>query len=579
MARAEIEALRAKMREEGIFAFIVPSDDYHASEYVGDHFKARRFLSGFTGSAGTLIVTPNEAGLWTDGRYFLQAAIQLEGSGIDLYRSGEQGVPTMDEFLAEKTPEGGVVSFDGRQVSRKRFLELQAKLPKAEVRTNERVIDAVFTPRPPMSRESAWLMDDAVAGEACEARLSRVREAMAKEGCSAHLVAALDDIAWIFNLRGNDVQHTPVALAYALIENERATLFIDRAKLTDADCARLSRAGVELKPYDAAYEIAPEGRVLLDTGRVNCLLASRVKEPVDRVNPSTLMKIVKNSAEQAGFREAHVRDGLALTRFMMWLKSAVKTERVTELSASEKLSALRREQQGCFDDSFETICGYMAHGAIVHYSATPETDATVEPRGLLLVDSGGQYDCGTTDVTRTIAVGELTDEMKRTFTLVLKGTLALMSLRFPRGVTGRELDIACRRIFWDAGLDYNHGTGHGVGFVGSVHEGPNGFMWKRECAPFEAGMVTSDEPGQYYADKFGVRTENLILCVDRGDGLLGFEPLTLAPIDLDAVDASLLTANELEELNRYHALVCETLSPRLDGDTAAWLKRATRPIE
>lgn len=589
---ARLEALRAKMREAGMAAYYIPTDDFHLSEYVGEHFKCRAYLSGFTGSAGVLIVTLQEAGLWVDGRYFIQGEEQLKGTPITLYKMGEEGVPTTLAFLKEKLGAGDVLGFDGRTVPTGfgRAVEEALREKGAGIAPDCDLVDAVWAERPPLSEAPAWVLEERYAGESVGEKLKRLREEMRQRAVKAHVLASLMDVAWLFNLRGSDVACTPVVLSYAVIEQEEACLFIDERKLNDKVRAHLNKNGVTVLPYDGVYDyLARYGgaRVLISEGSLNFALYAKLQQAgaviVDEPNPTTLMKAIKNETELLGIREAHLQDAVVMVRFMKWLKESIGKVPLTELQAAQKLDAMRLEQESCRDLSFGTICGYGAHGAIVHYSVTEESDIPLEPRGLLLVDSGGQYDGGTTDITRTFALGSLTDEEKRHFAITLRSMLSLQNARFLYGTTGAALDMLARQPFWAEGLDYKHGTGHGVGHLLSVHEGPNSFRHNgKNSAVMEEGMVTTDEPGVYITNSHGIRLENELVCC-RGEKneygqFMYFEPLTFVPLDLDAVDASLLSPEDKARLNAYHGAVYEALAPRLNEAEREWLKGYTRAV-
>ena len=549
MTTAEkLTALRRAMAQRGLAAYLVLTDDFHASEYVGDYFKAREYLSGFTGSAGTLLILPSCALLWTDGRYFLQAESQLAGSGIELMRSGEPDVPTLERFLLAELEDGSLLGFDARTVNTALARRLGNKLRTKHIRFagDEDLVDALWPDRPPLSAAPVWELGIEYAGEARADKLARVRAAMADEGADA--------------------------------EEVKASLAAD---------------GVRLADYESIYGLVralPRGtRVLLDGTTANYRLTQSVPdgaETLDRPSPIVPMKAVKNAVEQENLRRAHLADGIALTRFLRWLKHDAVREGATELSAAAKLEEYRRESADYLEPSFDPILAYGPHGAIVHYEATEETDVPLEAHGLLLADTGGHYRTGTTDVTRTVALGPVAGEEKRACTLVLRGHLALAAARFRAGVTGENLDILARGPLWDEGLDYNHGTGHGVGYLLSVHEGPQRIHWSiasnaRHTA-LEPGMIFSDEPGLYLAGKFGVRLENLLLVREAETNAYGrflsLEPLTLAPFDRDTIDPSLLSDRELAQLNAYHARVYETLAPHLDAETRAWLRGVTAPL-
>ena len=583
--------LRREMAQRGMDGYVVVTDDFHGSEYVGDYFKARAYLSGFTGSAGTLVVLPDRAALWTDGRYFLQAAEQLTGSTIELKRMGQPGVPAIGAFLAQHLPEGGVLGFDGRTVSSSFAGTLEKALEAKHIRFagGEDLVDAVWPDRPALSDRPVWELTG--CGLSREEKLAKLREKMAAEDAAYLLLTSLTEIAWALNLRGGDVACTPVFLSFLLIGREDAQLCIQPQAVPADIVEKLTACGVTLRPYGSIYDLLralPAGtRVMADSATANYRIMESLShaEVLDQPSPAVLMKACKTQEETDGFRAAHIKDGAALCRFLYWLKTRIGEEPMTELSAAARLAAFRAEQPDFLDLSFDTIAGYGPHGAIVHYDPTPETDVPLHPEGLLLVDSGAHYRQGTTDVTRTIALGPVTQEEKRMFTLVLKGHLALAAARFPHGATGENLDVLARLPLWEQGLDYNHGTGHGVGFILSVHEGPQSFRWRSTDGrriPLEEGMVISNEPGYYEAGKFGIRHENLVLVragetTDYGQ-FMYLEPLTMAPFDRDAIDVSLLTEAELAQLNGYHRLVYDTVAPLLPAEEQAWLAAATAPL-
>ena len=583
--------LRREMAQRGMDGYVVVTDDFHGSEYVGDFFKARAYLSGFTGSAGTLVVLPDRAALWTDGRYFLQAAEQLTGSTIELMRMGQPGAPAIGAFLAQHLPEGGVLGFDGRTVSSSFAGTLEKALEAKHIRFagGEDLVDAVWPDRPALSDRPVWELTG--CGLSREEKLAKLREKMAAEDAAYLLLTSLTEIAWALNLRGGDVACTPVFLSFLLIGREDAQLCIQPQAVPADIVEKLTACGVTLRPYGAIYDLLralPAGtRVMADSATANYRIMESLShaEVLDQPSPAVLMKACKTQEETDGFRAAHIKDGAALCRFLYWLKTRIGEEPMTELSAAARLAAFRAEQPDFLDLSFDTIAGYGPHGAIVHYDPTPETDVPLHPEGLLLVDSGAHYRQGTTDVTRTIALGPVTQEEKRMFTLVLKGHLALAAARFPHGATGENLDVLARLPLWEQGFDYNHGTGHGVGFILSVHEGPQSFRWRSTDGrriPLEEGMVISNEPGYYEAGKFGIRHENLVLVragetTDYGQ-FMYLEPLTMAPFDRDAIDVSLLTEAELAQLNGYHRLVYDTVAPLLPAEEQAWLAAATAPL-
>lgn len=592
--RERLQALREEMGKRNFAAYIVPTEDFHGSEYVGAHFKAREYLSGFTGSAGTLLVLKESAALWTDGRYFLQAEAQLKDSGITLMKSGEQDVPTLAEYLVKTLAKGARVGFDGRTVTGAFVEKLQSKTAEKQFtfRGKEDLADLVWKERPPLSAEPVWELPAAYAGMTREEKLSKVREKMAEEGADALLVTDLTESAWLLNLRGSDVKNTPVFLAFMLLTKTRALLCAQKAAFSETVCKELAEVGVSLLPYESIADLVaalpPGQRLLVDETKVSYRLLKAVSKGVERINrpsPIALMKAVKTEREIAHMRSAHVKDGGAVTKFLYWLKSRAAQEEITEISAAARLEEFRKEREGYLGPSFDPIVAYGAHGAIVHYEATPETDIKIEPKGFCLVDTGGHYSEGTTDVTRTIALGKLTAEEKRAYTLVLKGHLRLMAAKFPEGVSGRNLDAIARGPLWEQGLDYRHGTGHGVGYLLSVHEGPQNIRWKAgmdKAVPLVVGMIFSNEPGYYEEGKFGIRHENLMLVIMGEKTAYGqflqLEPLTMAPFDREAIEVSLLTKEELGLLNTYHQMVYETLEPQFAGEELAWLKEATAAL-
>lgn len=588
-----LQALRDAMARRDIDACLIPTADFHNSEYVAPHFACRAWLSGFTGSAGTLLVFPHWAGLWTDGRYFLQAARQLEGTGIRLMKSGEPGVPPIRDFLRSSLRAGQTLWFDSRCVTARTgrdYFSLARRLG-VKIRDREDLLEEIWPDRPSLPCAPVRALDPAITGESRREKLDRVRGAVAKEGADLLLLSALEDIAWLLNLRGGDIDHTPVFLAYLALDREGATLFAQPAAFSPALREELEADGVRLAPYGGVFpwanRLSRERTVQLDPSRVSARLLTGIPSGVkvlERPDPTLAMKAVKNPTEQEGFRTAHLEDGVALTRFMYWLKTRAGGEPVTELSAAAHLESLRRASPHYLMPSFDPILAYGDHSAVVHYSPTPETDRPLQREGFLLADTGGHYTTGTTDCTRTYALGPLTAEQKTRYTAVLRGNLALAAARFRAGCTGLNLDILARAPLWDLGLDYNHSTGHGVGNLLSVHEGPQSIRWRSpgEDAPLEAGMVTSDEPGVYFPGEYGIRLENLMLCT-QGEttpfgSFLAFETLTLTPFDLDGVDPDQMTPRERDLLNAYHARVLAAIAPRLPSEEAAWLAHATRPI-
>lgn len=586
-----LAALRDVMRRESIDAFIFPSTDPHNGEYVPEHWEGRKWISGFNGSAGTAVVTMDAAALWTDSRYFLAAAEQLEGTEFKLMKERVEGTPSIIKWLGQKLSfvSSPVVGIDGMVNSEASVAELIAGLGNEggiTVRTNFDPLGQIWTGRPPVPQNKITVHPLEYAGESCASKLERIRAMLKDMNACGMLAAALDDIAWTLNLRGSDVHCNPVFVAYLLITSRHATLFVDGAKLDDGVREYLKGEGVDTADYNkvkdalAAYS---EYNILLDPCEINHTLFSAVRcEKVAQPSPIPYMKAVKNSAEIEGFRRAMLRDGVALVKFLRWLKPAVEAGGETEMSVDRKLTSLRAEQKLFKDISFDTIAAYQEHGAIVHYEATPETDVPLRPEGLILIDSGAQYLDGTTDITRTIALGDVTEEQKLVYTLVLKGHIQLELCKFPRGASGTQLDALARKDMWRYGFNYMHGTGHGVGSYLNVHEGPHQIRMEYRPAPLVEGMTVTDEPGIYLAGRFGVRIENTLLTVPYRDtefgSFLGFESLTLCPIDLAPVKKEMLLPEEKEWLNAYHRTVYDRLSPHLEGEDREWLASACAEI-
>ncbi|WP_373599359.1 aminopeptidase P family protein [Paraclostridium bifermentans] len=596
MIKERLSMLRKHMSEKNIDAYIIPSSDNHQSEYVGDYFKSREFISGFTGSAGTVVVTMNEAGLWTDGRYFIQAENELKDTTIKLFKMGEEGVPSTDEYLDEAIKEGGVLGFDGRVICAKEGSSLEEKLAKKNIKIvyEYDLIDMIWNDRPSLSTEKAFLLDVKYAGETFSSKLNRVREAMKEKGATTHVITTLDDIAWLFNIRGGDVKFNPVVLSYALITLDKVYLFADEAKLNEEILNELNKEAVVIKPYNDIYEfiktLDKDEKILLDSTKINYAILNNIPSEltkIDDFNPTMFMKAQKNKVELENIRNSHIKDGVAFTKFMYWLKTNVGKMEITELSASKKLEDLRREQNGFIEPSFGTIAGYREHAAMMHYSATPESDYKLEASDLFLIDSGGQYFDGTTDITRTMALGEISDELKKHFTAVVRGMINLSMAKFLHGVRGYNLDILARRPMWNMGIDYKCGTGHGIGFLLNVHEAPNGFRWRIvperfDSAVLEEGMVTTNEPGIYVEGSHGIRIENELVVRKAEKNEYGqfmdFEVVTLAPIDLDAIDVDEMNREEREYLNFYHKLVYDKISPFVSENEKEWLKEYTKSI-
>ena len=594
MDSKRITALRAIMKREGTDYYYIPTADFHESEYVVEYFKARKFITGFTGSAGVAVIGQEEAWLWTDGRYFIQAASQIEGSGFGLMKMGQEGVPTVMQYLGEKLQEGQCIGFDARVVNTndaKEFAKIAAK-KHGSLKTDKDLLDEVWTDRPALVHQPADVLKDEFNGEATASKLARVREQMEKEEAQYHIISTLDDIAWILNVRGNDIPHVPVVLSFLVIGKEDAMWFVEENALSDEVKEMAAECGITIRPYEDVYAYAatiPENStVLLDKRKVNYRITNALSETVhivSKANPSQLMKAIKNEIELENTRKAHLLDGIAVTKFMYWLKKNVGKIPMDEVSVSDYLQSLREQMEGYRDISFDTIAGYNANAAMMHYKAEPDTAAKLEPQGMLLVDSGGHYDTGTTDITRTFVLGPISDIQKKHFTMVVKSNLNLANVKFLYGCNGISLDVICREPIWKENLDYQCGTGHGVGYLLNVHEGPNSFRWQYRPGfdnPFEAGMITTDEPGIYLQDQYGIRTENELICVkgekNQYGQFMGFENITYVPIDLDGIDKQYLNAEDVKQLNDYHKMVYEKISPYMTPEENEWLKEYTRAI-
>ena len=586
-----LEALREELRREHLAAFIFPTSDPHQSEYTADCWKGREWISGFNGSAGTAVVTLHSAALWTDSRYFIAAEEQLKGTEYQLMKLKVDGTPTIAEWLGRELASASSkeVGIDGMVNAASSVKELIADLRREgglTLRTNFDPLARIWSDRPAIPDNPVEIYPLEYAGEPAREKIARIRKALREQHADGMLMAALDDIAWTLNLRGSDVHCNPVFVSYLLISSKDATLYINKEKLSPQVIDYLRAEGVGVDDYGRVKQGLKdyfEYNILLDPDEVNYTLHQAVKrEIVEAESPVKRMKSIKNEREQAGFRSAMLRDGIAMVKFLKWLQPAVEAGGQTEMSVDEKLTALRAEQPLFKGLSFDTIAAYEEHGAIVHYEATPETDAPLQSKGLLLIDSGAQYLDGTTDITRTIALGALTEEQRRVYTLVLKGHLRLQMLHFPDGASGTQLDAIARQPLWQAGLNYLHGTGHGVGSYLNVHEGPHQIRMEWKPAPLVAGMTVTDEPGIYLAGRFGVRIENTLLVVPDQETECGrflqFEPLTLCPIDKRPIVPELLTDEERQWLDDYHAMVYERLSPHLDASECAWLRQATQPL-
>ena len=583
-----IARLREELRREHLSAFIFPTSDPHNSEYTAEHWKGREWISGFNGSAGTAVVTLDKAALWTDSRYFIAAEEQLQGIEFQLMKLKVEGTPSIAEWLGRELKDAAdkAVGIDGMVNSTNSIKELISDLRTQggiTLRTNFDPLERIWQDRPAIPENPVVIHPLEYAGEPIREKLARIRKALREKHADGMLMAALDDIAWTLNLRGSDVHCSPVFVSYLLISTTEVTLYINKVKLTPEVISYLQAEGVGVKPYNQVKQGLKdyfEYNILLDGNEVNYTLYKTVeREIVDASSPVPLMKAVKNEREIAGFRSAMLKDGIAMVKFLKWLKPAVEAGGQTEMSVERKLTALRAEQPLFRGLSFDTIVGYEEHGAIVHYEATLETDATLHPKGLLLIDSGTQYQDGTTDVTRTIALGPLTEEQKRVYTLVLKGHIDLQLLHFPDGASGTQLDAIARRPLWQAGMNFLHGTGHGVGCYLNCHEGPHQIRMEWIPARLQAGMTVTDEPGVYLGGRFGVRIENTLLVVPAEETecgrFLGFETLTLCPIEMSPIIKELMTPEEIQWLNDYHTMVYERLSPYLNEDEKAWLRKAT----
>lgn len=590
--RNRVKALRELMKREQIDAYIITSADPHLSEYPATRWEGRTWISGFTGSAGTVIVTKDKAGLWTDSRYFLQAASELEDTGIDLYKMGMPSTMLIEDFLLSTLKSGSVVGVDGMTYSASAAEALARVLSKKNIRLNITLdlIDRIWKDRPDVPAFPVFEMPLSLSGEATPNKLVTIIDRVHQQGADATLLSALDEVAWTLNIRGRDVDYNPVAVSYLFVSEEETIWFILPEKISNELRKRITEDGVHIAHYDElnAYlkQFDRDKHILLDQTKTNAAIYKELAERGQVVNlpsPAALLKSIKNETELQGFRNAMIKDGVALIRFFRWIEESMqKGEKLTEMSISKQLSQFRSQQDLYISDSFSTIAGYKEHGAIVHYEATEATDATLLPEGLLLVDSGAQYMDGTTDITRTISLGNPTDAEKKDFTRVLKGNISLAKCKFPRGTRGSQLDILARKALWDAGLNFLHGTGHGVGHFLNVHEGPQSIRMEENSIKLEPGMVTSNEPGIYRAGQYGIRIENLIVVHRESETEFGefydFETITLCPIDTSLIIASMLSMRERIWLNKYHERVYERLSPHLNEDEKKWLKNKTAEI-
>ena len=595
MANVRLEKLRALMEAHNMDAYYVPSSDFHDSEYVEDFFRCRAYVSGFTGSAGTLVVTKDFAGVWTDGRYFVQAKKELEGQDVELMKMGEEGVPTIDAFLAEKLPEGGVLGMDGRVVNTgigRGFEKIAAK-KNGSMAIRHDLVGELWETRPELEAPVVWVLKEEFSGESTQSKVARLRAEMEEKGADLHVISTLDDIAWLLNIRKETTDGNVLPTAHVLVAKDSLRLFINSSRCSDEVMAYFAENNIQVEKYEDIYEAVAavkEQKILLEPDKVNYALSSSIDASnvvIEAMNPTSLMKAVKNPVEVENLRKCHIKDGVALTKFIYWIKQNVGKIELSETEAAEKLEEFRKAQEGYLGPSFSTISAYGANAAMCHYHATKENESMVEANGFYLVDSGGQYYDGTTDVTRTIVVGPATEEMKKHFTWVLMGTLRLANAKFLHGCRGMNLDYQARGALWQQGLDFNHGTGHGVGFLSSVHERPNGIRWKivperMDSCILDEGMFQSDEPGLYIEGSHGIRTENLLICHKAEKNMYGqfmnFETLTFTPIDLDGVDISVMEPSDVRMLNAYHKECYEKLSPYMTEEENEWLKEATRAI-
>lgn len=589
-----VEKLRALMAEKGMDAYVVPTADFHQSEYVGEHFKARKFISGFSGSYGTAVITKDDGGLWTDGRYFFQATNELEGSGIRLMKMFVGDTPSVTEFLADVVPEGGTVGFDGRVMSMGEGEEFEEALTPKNIKINysEDLIDEIWEDRPPLSEKPAFFLEEKYSGESTASKLARVREKMKEAGADIHIIASLDDTCWLLNVRGDDIEFFPLLLSYSIVTMDSVELYVDERKLNDQILAEFAKNNVHIHPYNDIYEdvkkLDPSLTAMIDPMKMNYALFKNIPcKTVEAANPEILMKAMKNPVELENIKEAHIKDGIAITKFMYWVKTRFDKEKITELSAADKLTSLRAAQDGYIRDSFEPLCAFADHAAMMHYSPSPESDVELKEGAFFLNDTGGGYYQGSTDITRTFVLGSVDQQMKKYFTAVVRAMMRLSRARFLYGCYGYNLDILARGPIWDLDLDFQCGTGHGVGYLGNVHEPPTGFRWyivpsKNEHHQLEEGMVITDEPGIYEDGQFGIRIENEFIVRKGVQNKYGqfmyFETITFAPIDLDGIDPEEMSKDEREWLNNYHKDVYEKIGPHLTNEEREWLKEYTRAI-
>ena len=589
-----IAKLRALMAEKGIDAYVVPTADFHQSEYVGEHFKARKYITGFSGSYGTAVICQDDAGLWTDGRYFFQATNELEGSGVRLMKMFVGDTPSVTEYLADKIPEGGKVGFDGRVLSMDEGKEYEDALSPKNISIDyeEDLIDQIWEDRPPLSDKPAFFLEEKYSGESSAHKLERVRKVMKENGATVHIIASLDDTGWLLNVRGDDIDFFPLLLSYSIVRMDGVDLYVDETKLNDRILEEFKKVNVTLHPYNDIYEdikkLDASETALIDPMKMNYALYKNIPcKIVEAANPTILMKAMKNDVELENIKEAHIKDGIAITKFMYWIKTRYDKEDITELSSADKLTSLRATQEGYIRDSFEPLCAFADHAAMMHYSPSKETDVVLKEGAMFLNDTGGGYYEGSTDITRTFILGSIDQDMKKYFTAVVRAMMNLSRANFLYGCHGYNLDVLVRQPIWDLNIDFQCGSGHGVGYLGNVHEPPTGFRWyvvpsKNEHHQLEEGMVITDEPGIYEDGKFGIRIENEFI-VRKGElnkygQFMHFETITFAPIDLDGIDPEEMTKSEREWLNNYHKDVYEKIGPHLTDEEREWLKEYTRAI-
>lgn len=589
-----IAKLRALMAEKGIDAYVVPTADFHQSEYVGEHFKARKYITGFSGSYGTAVICQDDAGLWTDGRYFFQATNELEGSGVRLMKMFVGDTPSVTEYLADKIPEGGKVGFDGRVLSMDEGKEYEDALSPKNISIDyeEDLIDQIWEDRPPLSDKPAFFLDEKYSGESSAHKLERVRKIMKDNGATIHIIASLDDTGWLLNVRGDDIDFFPLLLSYSIVRMDSVDLYVDETKLNDRILEEFKKVNVTLHPYNDIYEdikkLDASETALIDPMKMNYALYKNIPCKIaEAANPTILMKAMKNDVELENIKEAHIKDGIAITKFMYWIKTRYDKEDITELSSADKLTSLRAAQEGYIRDSFEPLCAFADHAAMMHYSPSKETDVVLKEGAMFLNDTGGGYYEGSTDITRTFILGSIDQDMKKYFTAVVRAMMNLSRANFLYGCHGYNLDVLVRQPIWDLNIDFQCGSGHGVGYLGNVHEPPTGFRWyvvpsKNEHHQLEEGMVITDEPGIYEDGKFGIRIENEFI-VRKGElnkygQFMHFETITFAPIDLDGIDPEEMTKSEREWLNNYHKDVYEKIGPHLTDEEREWLKEYTRAI-